>query len=107
MEPDSQLSPALLKKVVYAAAREAIRNAAKHGRGGDKARALHLYVNAEWREGLLLEIQDDGVGIVTSNGSGQGLQLHSTMMAVIGGSLNLAREGDKTRVVLSLPPGAW
>lgn len=111
IEPEAdaraQTLTSLNAEVVYAAAREAIRNAAKHGRGGEKARPLHLCVNAVWHEGMQLEIQDDGVGVVSTNGSGQGLQLHSTMMAVIGGSLNLAREGDKTRVVLMLPPSAW
>lgn len=95
---------ALNAEVVYAAARESIRNAAKHGRGGDKARALHLCISAAWHDGLTLEIEDDGVGVMQSNGGGgQGLQLHSTMMAVIGGALTMERVRDETRVVLMLP----
>jgi len=40
----------------------------------------------------------------TSGGSGQGLALHSTMMAVVGGSLSAdSVPGEYTRVVMSLP----
>lgn len=102
-DQQAQSLGALNAEVVYAAAREAIRNAAKHGRGQDKARALHLCVAAQWDNGLTLEIQDDGVGTARANGNGQGLKLHSTMMAVIGGALTLERVTDKTRVVLTLP----
>ncbi len=39
-----------------------------------------------------------------SGGSGQGLALHSTMMAVVGGSLSAESvPGEYTRVVMSLP----
>ncbi|TAH48463.1 MAG: hypothetical protein EYC68_21090 [Chloroflexota bacterium] len=109
IEPDvearAQTLAALNAEVVYAAAREAIRNAAKHGRGGEQTRALHLCIAAYWREGLTLEIQDDGVGIANVRGEGQGLQLHSTMMAVIGGAWRMERAQDKTRVELYLPVG--
>ncbi len=101
-EQHAQNMSALNAEVIYAAAREAIRNAAKHGRGGEKTRALHLCVGAYWREGLTIEIQDDGVGIFSANGNGQGLQLHSTMMAVIGGAWTMERVNEQTRVVLTL-----
>lgn len=108
IEPDAdahaQSLASLNAEVLYAAAREAIRNAAKHGRGGDKTRVLNLFIDARWRNGLRLEIQDDGVGLTSANGDGQGLQLHSTMMAVIGGELKLERVGERTRVELFLPP---
>ena len=68
---------------------------------------LHLAVTLDWPAGLRLTIQDDGVGLGShpaSPGSGQGLALHSTLMAVIGGSLALeSTPGEYTRVVLSLP----
>ena len=68
---------------------------------------LHLAVTLDWPAGLRLTIQDDGVGLGShpaSPGSGQGLALHSTLMAVIGGSLALeSAPGEYTRVVLSLP----
>lgn len=107
-EAHAQSLATLHAEVLYAAAREAIRNAAKHGRGQDKTRTLHLWFNACWREGLILEIQDDGVGVLpAANGGGQGLELHSTMMAVIGGALTMERAQGKTQVLLSLPHNVW
>jgi two-component sensor histidine kinase len=98
-----QLS-ALNAEAVYAAAREAIRNAAKHGRGGNSRAPLQLTVRALFQDGLVIEIWDDGVGVTDSaNGSGQGLQLHSTMMAVIGGTLTLERVEGKTRAIIRVP----
>jgi signal transduction histidine kinase len=136
----SDISP-LSAEVVFYAAREAIRNAARYGRD-NPARPLHLRVAVMWRGGLEILVEDDGVGLPlgaqaepasaptnghTSNGatgstqppdespaplngsaggSGQGLALHSTMMAVVGGSLSTESvPGEYTRVVLSLPVG--
>lgn len=103
--------PALATEVVFYAAREAMRNAARHGRNGE--RPLHLVVTAAWRDGLHLRIEDDGVGFgaagspVASNG--RGLALHSTMMAVIGGTLSVEQvpNGPSTRVTLTLPQDVW
>jgi signal transduction histidine kinase len=134
----SDISP-LSAEVVFYAAREAIRNAARYGRD-NPARPLHLRVAVMWRGGLEILVEDDGVGLplgaeaaptsanghagngvngtmpaeeslVTPNGSaggsGQGLALHSTMMAVVGGSLSTESvPGEYTRVVLSLPAGS-
>ena len=73
-----------------------------------------------WHEGLEIVVEDDGAGIEGGNrtlagstngsgpqsGSGQGLALHSTMMAVVGGSLGVeSAPGEYTRVSLSLPVG--
>jgi len=75
----------------FYAAREAIRNAARHGRDAEGERPLHLDVFATWREGLQISIEDNGVGVEamrpTGGESGRGLALHGTMMAVVGGSL--------------------
>ncbi|HLV98331.1 MAG TPA: ATP-binding protein [Ktedonobacterales bacterium] len=103
-----QLSP-LAAEVLFSAAREAIRNAARYGRGAEKDRPLHLKLAATWREGLRLAIEDDGVGLgsaqPTASGSGHGLALHSTMMTIIGGTLT-AESGPSggTQVTLALPP---
>jgi signal transduction histidine kinase len=82
---------ALTAEVLFYATREAMRNAARHGRGGDPQRSLQLHIGALCREGeLALIIEDDGVGFGAagaSPGSGRGLMLHSTMLAVVGGSL--------------------
>ena len=51
-------------------------------------------------------IEDNGVGLgeSRSSGSGQGLTLHSTMMAVVNGSLALeSTPGEHTRLILRLP----
>lgn len=95
-------------EVLFYAAREAIRNAARHGRGDDGARPLRLSVTMESHDGLRLAIEDDGVGATTpsthAGGSGQGLALHSTMLAIIGGTLEVeSAAGRYTRVALRLP----
>ena len=74
--------PPLTTEVLFYAAREAIRNAAHHGRGGHAGRVLHLSISVTIQEGLLLQLEDDGVGLETvqvAGGSGRGLALHSTM----------------------------
>ncbi len=109
-------------EVLFGAAREAIRNAARHGRNGDSGRDLNLVVDVELRNGVFeIQVSDDGVGIAnaanashpraeqnTTEGrlvsGGQGLALHTTMMAVIGGTLTAeAAAGRGTRVTLSIP----
>lgn len=101
------ISP-LVAEVAYGAARESIRNAARHGRNPGLARPLNLAVTFECTGGLRVIIEDDGVGLGSgdgaSAGSGQGLALHSTMMAVVGGTLSVeAVQGARTRVSLVLP----
>lgn len=108
-EPAAKTIPTLTAEVVFYAAREAVRNAAKYGRGNDGKieRPFCLTISISWQNGLLLQIEDNGVGVMADTapqGSGQGLALHSTMMAVIGGELITESAPDQfTRVVLSLP----
>jgi signal transduction histidine kinase len=97
----------LTAEVVFYAAREAVRNAARHGRG-DEGNPLHLQVSAGWDDGLEIVVEDDGVGLGaeshTEEGAGRGLALHSTMMAVVGGTLAVeSAPGAYTRVTLRLP----
>ena len=110
----SESIPTLIAEVIFYAAREAIRNAARYGRGAH-ARALHLRIEIKWHNGLLIVIEDDGVGLEAgtvhrtsqlqkAGGSGQGLALHSTMMAVIGGALVMESVPERyTRIILTLP----
>ena len=117
------LSP-LTAEVLFGAAREAIRNAARHARHGDSSRPLHLTIAAESRDGLGLRIEDDGVGLrpqpgarvhgqhaaTSSNGAthgGQGLLLHGTLLATLGGALiTESAPNAYTRVILRVPTEA-
>jgi signal transduction histidine kinase len=100
-------------EVVLYAAREAMRNAARHGRGEDGARrTLTLRVRAECagRE-LVISIADDGVGLDAPRahqpGRGNGLALHSTLMIVMGGSMSIAPGAERGVVVrLTVPAPA-
>ncbi len=100
--------PPLTAEVLFYAAREAIRNAARYGRDHDRVAPFHLRLGMIWRDGLELTIEDDGVGMggasPADGNSGQGLALHTTMMAVIGGTLAVESiPGVYTRVTLTLP----
>lgn len=107
-EVKAQTLPPLTAEVLFYAAREVVRNAARHGRT-EASSSLQLKICIFWRDGLELVIEDNGVGLTTANssaagGSGQGLALHSTMMAVAGGTLAVeSAPGAYTRVTLSLP----
>jgi signal transduction histidine kinase len=107
-EAEAEKIPVLTAEVLYYAAREAMRNAALYGRGDLSARALRLKVEIVLRDGLWIRVEDDGVGLErthgSAGGSGHGLALHSTMMAVVGGALTVESvPGQFTRVVLTLP----
>jgi signal transduction histidine kinase len=107
-ESQSKTIPILTAEVIFYAAREAIRNAARHGRADD-AQLLMLKISVLWQDGLEMTVEDNGVGLSASSeesngGSGKGLALHSTMMSVIGGTLAVeSMPGQYTRVRLTLP----
>jgi signal transduction histidine kinase len=111
-EAQINMLPPLQGEVFFFAAREALRNAARYGQPTHDL-PLEVTIRANCENGLRLVIQDNGGGIQTlapaadhaePESSGQGLALHSTLMAVIGGTLSLESEpGLFTRVVLSLP----
>ncbi|MCC6805210.1 MAG: hypothetical protein IT319_20190 [Anaerolineae bacterium] len=111
IEPEAQAEaeriPLLTAEVLYYAAREAVRNAAVYGR--HPQRPLHLGIKIAGRDGLTIAVEDNGVGVARTDGSpagsGHGLALHSTMMAVVGGALTVESAPDQfTRVLLTLPP---
>ncbi|MFQ5419977.1 MAG: sensor histidine kinase, partial [Anaerolineae bacterium] len=97
--------PTLTAEVIFYAAREAVRNAARHGRDPHKP-DFCLDIHIRWQDGLKIVIEDNGIGLGAlspNQGSGQGLALHSTMMAVVGGELAVdSVPGEFTRVTLSL-----
>ena len=93
---------ALVSEVLLGAAREAIRNAATHGRGGRADHPLRLQIGLCVEPGahdedageITLTITDDGVGLdaiasTAPGGSGNGLALHSTLLAMVGGYLTI------------------
>lgn len=95
------------REAVFYATREVLRNAARHGRGGEEKRSLHLRVSATGMEKLEIVVGDGGVGLgaggVSHGGSGQGLARHSTMMAVIGGTLSVeSQPGVGVRIRIAL-----
>ena len=98
----------LAQEIVLGAAREALRNAAIHGRGDRLARPLNLSIQVRCDEELTIVIQDDGVGLnypaTSKAGSGGGLALHSTMLAIVGGYLTVEPASDGgTKVTISVP----
>jgi hypothetical protein len=86
------------------APQRAIRNAARYGCAEKSDRALNLRVEVKSKNGTVIVIEDDGVGVQTKQseqGSGQGLALHSAMLAVVGGTLAVEpRAEGGTRVTM-------
>jgi signal transduction histidine kinase len=106
----------LTQEVVFCAAREAVRNAAVHGRGERSERLLNLTLEIRHDDALSVAVKDDGVGLAfplrfsegpesePPTGSGGGLALHSTMLAIVGGYLVVESTPDGgTQVVITLP----
>ncbi|MFZ4661054.1 MAG: sensor histidine kinase [Caldilineaceae bacterium] len=98
----------LTVEVLFYAAREAIRNAARYGRGDRANQPLHLQISICDQSGLVVKVRDDGVGVQSigekPQGSQQGLELHRTMLAVVGGTLAVTSSaGEYTQVTLRLP----
>jgi signal transduction histidine kinase len=97
-----------ISNVLYHATREAVRNAAHHGRQSVPACSLDLAISITWQEGLKIKVEDNGAGFNLSalegGKNGHGLAIHSTLMAVIGGSLSVESiPGKYSRVILYLP----
>jgi signal transduction histidine kinase len=95
----------LAAETLYYAAREAVRNAARHARPAGSEQPLRLKIVARIADKQLqIEVEDDGAGLSREPGTGQGLALHSTLMAIVGGSLSLETvPGQMTRVQLAVP----
>lgn len=99
---------AITHEVATGAVREALRNAALHGRGEQPERALNLKITLCNQQGTKVVIEDDGIGFGNGakqkRGSGNGLALHTTMLAIVGGYLTAeAATKGGTSVTITLP----
>ncbi|RYX82092.1 hypothetical protein EON83_20990 [bacterium] len=111
-EAAKSLSPSL-SQTLFFASREALRNTARHARGGDSKRELSVEVRASIqskpRPALQLLIEDDGIGsnapvaLSKEESSGAGLGLHAALLAIAGGELAVERHAKGTRVSISVP----
>lgn len=96
----------LVQEIVLGAAREIVRNAAVHGRGTNVERAITLSIRIRRDEAFVIDIHDNGVGLgnAPASTSGSGLALHSTLLALIGGTLtveNAPGGGTLARIQIS------
>lgn len=92
------------REVIFFAAREAVRNAAKYARtSGGQPVDLTIRCLAEDR--LTVEVEDNGQGFDQEKElkRGHGLDLHSLMMTIIGGSLQIQSDpGQFTRIRIEI-----
>jgi signal transduction histidine kinase len=102
-----EIVPPALAELIFAAVQEALRNAARHGRGTDVHRRLCLILKASLSTHLEITVADDGVGITSASssttGTGGGLLTHSALLAIAGGSLTVKSapgEGVSVRILL-------
>src|SRR5260221_3709552 len=105
-----EVMPPAIAELIFAAVQEALRNAARHARGSDVHRHLHLLLKASYSSAnpyLEVIVADDGVGIASASsctiGTGGGLLTHSALLAIAGGSLTLKSapgEGVTVRILL-------
>ncbi len=99
----------LVGEVLFYAAREAVRNAARHARRPGWALTLNLRVVGLEDRGLKIVIEDDGIGLDSKSAAhAGGLQLHATLLAIVGGSLVMESEAEQfTRVTLVVERSDW
>ena len=103
-----EVVPPAIAELIFVAVQEALRNAARHGRGSDVHRRLCLSVKASYSQELEIFIADDGVGIVSATssttGTGGGLLTHSALLAIAGGSMIVkSTSGSGVTVRIFLP----
>jgi signal transduction histidine kinase len=102
-----EVTPPAIAELIFAAVQEALRNAARHARGSDVHRRLHLTLKASCQPHLEVIVADDGIGIVSASssttGTGSGLLTHGALLAIAGGSLTVKSvpgEGVTVRILL-------
>jgi len=81
--------PSLKAETLYWAARELVRNAARHAQpAGDAPRRLCVRATCEGGQ-LVVAVQDNGDAAGIAAAPGHGLALHATLMAIAGGALTV------------------
>jgi signal transduction histidine kinase len=94
-----EVVPPAIAELIFAAIQEALRNAARHARGADIHRRLHVTIQATCHPHLEIMVSDDGVGVLSASssttGTGGGLLTHSSLLAIAGGSLTINSAQDK------------
>lgn len=87
-----------INEVIFYAVREIIRNSAKYAKNKENNLILSITSFINLNE-LKIIVQDNGQGInpdhKSESGSGQGLKLHSTMLAIVGGYISIETERNK------------
>ena len=104
--------PSLMQEVLYYAGREAMRNSAYYASPQSiPTRMPTLTIQVAWQSGIVINFCDNGQGMDYRSEkilTGHGLDLHSTLLAVIGGKLAISSQpGESTCVQLALPARAW
>jgi two-component system NarL family sensor kinase len=92
--------PAAVEVAAYRIAQEAMTNVVTHAQAG------HCVVRLEIRDGLRLEVVDDGIGMTNGRSPKKGLGLNSMRERAeeLGGACLIESvEGGGTRVLASLP----
>jgi len=95
--PDLQLSMEQ-RRNIFLVVKEAMHNTVKHAQASEAGLSVH------WRNGLTVEISDNGRGFVPDNSSvsGNGLRNMRKRIESIGGSFEL-KSASGTRVIFSVP----
>ena len=82
--------PPMKAETLYYAARELVRNAARHAQpAGGEGRRLKVSATASRDEFIRVMVEDNGGGPAASAAPGHGLELHTALMAIAGGSLTV------------------
>jgi signal transduction histidine kinase len=105
--------PDLERDAFYYSSRELVRNAIVHGRSPGKD--LEVCITAGFdQKAIWLKVKDNGPGFSgrkmdggeTYPGTGQGLELHKTILELLGGSIQVIPEADGFSVLMKLPSPA-
>jgi signal transduction histidine kinase len=93
--------PAAVEVAAYRIAAEAVRNVVRHANASTCSLRIAL---DQSRDGLLIEVTDDGRGIGTNRGSGVGLSSMYERAAELGGTFTIANQPPRGTVVRAVLP---